>query len=73
MAMDAATCLEAGEEIRPAQGDVSICLKCGEILVYDERMILREANIPDMLKLDDHAKDLLTRAQKLIRSQRFLG
>jgi hypothetical protein len=70
--MDCATALENDDSVRPKVGDVSLCLKCGEILVYGDEMILREAQIPDMLKLDEHAKQLLTKAQRLIRSNRFI-
>ena len=56
----------------PIPGDIGVCLKCGEVLVFGPDLVQRPANLDDLLPLHPREKLLLERAQKLIREQRFL-
>jgi hypothetical protein len=74
--MDEARCLSvkgALKGARPKQGDVSLCLGCGEILTYDKTLNLRGAELKDLIGLSRVNNLLLTRAQKLIRDTRPLA
>ncbi len=67
--MDDATCISQTKG-RPSSGDLSLCMKCGEILLFTDRLNLRVAELNDMIGLPKETNDLLTRAQKLIRRER---
>lgn len=60
---------------RPKPGDLSLCLKCGEVLEFDDAMIARLATVATLTALQTQPADwqLLCRAQALIRQQRYLG
>lgn len=70
--MDAAMCISkpAG---RPEPGDLSLCLKCGEILVYADQLKLRTAELNDLMRLDKKRGRRLSRAQTLIRFKRYVS
>lgn len=73
--MNAATLLQDGKSERgqPIAGDITLCLKCGEVACFDEELNLREAQISDLITLDATAKAMLDKAQRIIRQKRFLG
>jgi ribosomal protein L37E len=69
---DAAT-RAAGEESQPVPGDLSLCMKCGEVGAFKEDMTIRPATLTDLGTLGKRESRLLTRAQALIRKKRPLG
>lgn len=62
-----------GERDKPVPGDLSLCLKCGEVLVFQEDMHLSLANLKDFEGIEDYEMKMMDRAQKLIREMRPLG
>ena len=70
--MDKATCLQE-ESKQPRPSDLSLCLRCGEVLVFSPALELLLAMPGDLLKLDAANSSLLLRSQKLIRRDRPLG
>lgn len=55
------------KDCRPAPDDVSLCLECGEILIFNEDMTLRRADLNDLLDMPKRQMRVLTAAQELIR------
>jgi hypothetical protein len=51
--MDCATCVDKPEEL-PKPDDVTICLKCGEVLVFTENMGLR---LPTLYEYEKYGTD----------------
>ena len=45
--MDAASCPYSGET--PSPGDPSVCLKCGELLVFSDEMVPRRPTARELL------------------------
>jgi hypothetical protein len=70
--MECATCL-SDKGARPSPGDYTLCLKCGEMLCYTDTLTLRIVELNDLVGVDQKTGDLLTRAQTLIRRQRFVA
>ncbi len=70
---DRATEAKSGLPHCPTPGDVTICLKCGEIYVFDENLMIREPTVDDALKWDPDAFAQVAITQRLIRSRRPLG
>lgn len=71
--MDAATCAnKADEAARPRPGDISICISCGEILVFDDNFALRPAGVDDLLAVPPEEMKRINQAQRLIRKNRFI-
>ena len=56
----------------PTPGDIAVCLKCGEALVFGKDLILTAATLNDLLPLFPAERIRLGRAQKIIREKRFL-
>lgn len=69
--LDAAT--RVGDNFRPKPGDITICLKCSEILVFQPDMTVRLAFLNDLLNLPKEEARLLEKGQALIRRKRPLG
>ena len=70
--MDDATCVTDASK-RPKPGDVSVCMRCGEILAFSGTLNLSIAGVDHLLALDAEMNHVLTRTQELIRRQRPLG
>jgi hypothetical protein len=68
--MDAASCTH--DERRPKPGDASICLKCGELYMFDEKMRSIEPSIEWLMSMPQDARDEIGRAQLLARSMRLI-
>lgn len=68
---DAATCVGHPSK-RPRLGDISLCMGCGEILVFDSILSLHPAGLDDMLNLTEKTSKQLARVQALIRKTRPL-
>lgn len=69
--MDAATRM-LGQE-RPRPGDLSVCLKCAEVLVFQPDMSMRLALLNDLIDLPKSEARALDKARALIRRTRPLG
>lgn len=63
----------SGDSGAPRPGDLTLCFKCGEILIFDEDLKSRTACLDDLLGMDDAQSAVLDRLQKKIRSERPLG
>lgn len=68
-AADAATCVDK-RDARPRVGDITLCLKCGEILIFDEDMKVRLPLVFELMNLPPHTEHALTIAQETIRRER---
>jgi hypothetical protein len=64
--MDSATCAEK-EKAEPSAGDLSVCLNCGEMLQFNDILVLKP--MPKDLALDAESKALLERASALIKQR----
>ena len=70
--MDSATCtVDETRKARP--GDLSCCLKCGELLMFDEALSMQLLDLNHMLKIPQKQQDELLRVQRVIRERRLLG
>lgn len=69
--MDSATCIE-DKVARPSSGDMSVCLKFGEILTFDETLAIQIPTLAQLMKLDSVTNNQLLRFQSHIRSTRPL-
>lgn len=67
--LDAATPAEK-ENVFPKPGDVSLCVYCGEILVFNDRLLLHKPTAEQMEDFKANAEqfNLIIKAQSLIRS-----
>lgn len=54
----------------PEPGDIGLCFKCGEVLVYGEDGGLTIAGLDDTMGLSEKESAALDRIQALIRSER---
>ena len=70
--MDAATCISQNRKAQPRRGDVSVCMKCGELLEFDEKLQAVPAALETVLALSQDKENfaLVTRAQRLVRERR---
>jgi hypothetical protein len=68
--MDAATCPEE-PAAKPSVDDLSVCIKCGELLVFQDDLTLRPMELNDMLSLDEATKNELLKVQSIIRKLRM--
>lgn len=69
--MDLASSMsDDGVDRHPKSGDIGLCLKCGEILCYNDDMSLRESNLDDILQIPPEVMEVVERYQKLIREKR---
>lgn len=58
-----------GEDIIPGPGDLSVCIRCGQMLIFNQRLRLRKATEKDLEELliqDSRAFAALMKAQSLI-------
>lgn len=69
--MDAATCVTK-EAVAPKADDFSLCMKCGEILVFNPDLTLRAVELNDLTTADRLTHLTLERGQKFIRQRRPL-
>jgi hypothetical protein len=69
---NAATGAPSSGQHRPSPGDLTICLKCGELSQFDENMRLVSPSLDAMLQLDAEQMAEITLAQKLIRKKRLI-
>jgi len=69
--LPAETCIKDANA-KPKAGDLSVCLNCGEILVFDPDLKLRMPTISDVMSWDADLFKQVSAAQKLIRQTRPL-
>ena len=72
---DCATCVDE-EGARPSPGDWTLCLKCGEILIFEEGGKTKVPTIADFISLSQRNPDIeaqLVKAQQVIRKPRPVG
>lgn len=70
--VDAAT-HPVNDKAVPKPGDLSLCMKCGELMTFNDDMTLRLSSIEDVMGLKPEENNLLERTQKLIREKRPMG
>ena len=60
---------------RPKPGDITVCLKCGEIMEFGSRMELQEASLDTLKAIQQDPEQwwYLCRTQELIRQKRFIA
>jgi hypothetical protein len=64
--MDCATCIDPGEEdARPKPGDLTICIKCGEFLIFGKGYKLRLPTRDEYRKYGNEPR--IIKAQILVR------
>lgn len=70
--MNAASCLD-DDAARPSAGDFTLCFKCGEMFRFTDALTVRVVELNDLVGLNKEQGDLLTRAQTVIRRERYVG
>jgi hypothetical protein len=66
--MDSATCASKKDEEASA-GDVSVCLNCGEMLQFNDILVLKPLPPEQLASLPAEPKALLMRASELIKQR----
>lgn len=71
--LDAATCIDGDKDVRPGDGDVSICINCGVVLQFkgDALVIPDDVELLIMNKINPEDRRRLLLAQKSIQSRKF--
>lgn len=64
--MDSATCVEK-EKVQPSSGDLSVCFNCGEMLIFNDILVLQP--IPQGTVIEDESKALLESTSKMIKQR----
>lgn len=69
--LDACTATKPGPDVRPSPGDASVCYRCGEILVFDERLRIVRPTPQQLAELRASKKlwRILERASLLRRTE----
>lgn len=57
---------------RPRPGDFSLCLRCGEIYVFQDDMTVRLPTVKELMELGEAEHKELTEVQTMIRKERPL-
>ncbi len=63
---DAATYLQ-DESAQPKPGDFSVCLHCGEILIFNDDLTTRGVTLDDLVDLSPEFHTELNRMQRAVR------
>ncbi len=69
--IDAALCIEMAG-VLPVPGDISICVKCGEVLTFNDILVVNRITPHDLEKLDPKQRMLIDKAVATIKSLNFL-
>lgn len=64
---------ESNNPRHPQPGDLSICFKCGELLVFGRDLRLSLASINDVIDLDKKEFGIIEMHQAKIRKERPMG
>ena len=70
---DAATCVTESTTQRPSPGDFTLCLKCGELYVFDDKMRLQTPSIAWLVAAGNEVREQIGLAQRMIRQMRPKG
>lgn len=70
--LDSATGVPGQGDARPKPGDLSVCLKCGEVLEFAADMSITVASVASLMALDATGAAMLEKAQRLIRRERYI-
>jgi hypothetical protein len=73
--MDSATCVSKGQrDAIPSVGDMTVCMRCGQILTYTETLGLRKLTDDERKELesDPETKSLTEEAVRAVNSIRHL-
>lgn len=68
--MDCATPMVG--EATPKPGDISICINCTKLLLYDEKLNLQVATEDVIETIPDGVMDMIRQAQHWIRQHQYL-
>lgn len=63
--MDCATPI-AGKETTPSPGALTLCLNCGEILTFNDKLRVERVTEVELFGLDAESKRILLKARRLI-------
>lgn len=69
--MNASSCADTDPR-PPEPGDISLCLCCGELLVFDQEMLLRVPSIGEIMDFSPANYEMIERTQRAIRAVRPL-
>ena len=61
---------EPGTDHKPRPNDVTVCIGCGEYLVFDQQLCTRVMNLGDFQGLDASTQDLLVKTRSSILALR---
>lgn len=70
--LEMTTALNNHPDTKPSEGDLSICLDCGEILQFNALLALEPfdlASLTDQVTNADECRRLMTKAQKIIHDR----
>ena len=56
-----------GDVGRPKPGDVTVCIKCGGLLAFDDRMLLRKAEDSELENFDYGTRQQIAKVREAIR------
>jgi hypothetical protein len=58
-----------GPNAKPRYGDISVCLNCGEIFVFEHDLSVRPAELNDLMKLGKVERRVVDQVQRIIRKR----
>jgi len=65
--MDASTSIDGDENVKPSPGDISLCIKCGAMLDFDDDMKLQFLRQEKFEELDDETRSQILSARAVIK------
>lgn len=65
--MDASTSIDGDEDIKPSPGDISLCIKCGAMLDFDDDMKLQFLSQEKFEELDENTRSQIVSARAAIK------
>ena len=64
--LDRATCPK--EDAAPVEGDLTVCVGCGGVMVFGKELVLRRASQEELDELDDVSRLNLVRVSQALKS-----
>lgn len=58
-----------GKQHRPRVGDITICLNCGDVLIFNDDMTIRQVEDDELLNLDEETYTTINRATNEIHKR----
>lgn len=65
---NAATCID-DDVARPKPNDFSVCINCGEVLLFNDDMTVRRAELNDLMNVPADVRYEIGVAQEIVRRQ----